>query len=151
MNRLIIIAGLIIGSIYVPIITAQEPSKRPLSFDELDINNDGEVSRDEVTDDDLLLAFYQFDRDVSGTLTRDEFPAAPQGGMNQGKGMQGNMQQGRRGKPPSFAEFDLNGDGELTKDELKGPLARDFERFDLDNSNSLTEDELPSPPAMSQG
>ncbi len=146
MKTLIFISSLIISAVHAPISIAQEHPKAP-SFDTLDVNNDGEVSRDEVTDESLLLAFYQFDRDVSGTLTRDEFPQSPKGGMNQG-GIQAGMGQEHQGKRPSFAEFDLNGDGELTKDEIKGPLARDFERFDLDNSNSLTEDELPTPPGM---
>jgi len=49
-------------------------------------------------------------------------------------------------EPPSFEEFDVNGDGVLTKDEIKGPLSEDFDRFDKDGSGSLTEDELPEPP-----
>ncbi|MEL0613929.1 EF-hand domain-containing protein [Marinomonas arenicola] len=49
--------------------------------------------------------------------------------------------------PPSFAQLDTNGDGVLTKDELRGPLADDFDRFDTDNSGTLTEDELPAPPS----
>jgi len=141
MKPLILICSLIIGTIHAPIITAQEdPNKRP-SFDTLDSNGDGEVSRDEVTNEKLLHDFYLYDRDISGTLTLEEFPKGPQGDMNQGMGQP-------QGKPPSFAEFDINGDGELTKDELKGPLARDFERLDLDKSNSLTLDELPKPPSM---
>lgn len=145
MKKLIFISSLVIGSIYAPMTTAQEDQNRPASFESLDTNNDGEVSRDEVTDEALLLVFYQYDRDISGTLTPDEFPKKRQSGTGQGRGMKGGMPQGN---PPSFAEFDINGDGELTQDELKGPLARDFERFDLDNSNSLTEDELPQPPGM---
>jgi hypothetical protein len=129
--------------------TAQEGPNRPPSFESLDTNNDGEVSRDEITNDKLLRDFYLYDHDISGTLTPEEFPKERPSGMNQGMGMKGDMSQGRQGKPPSFAEFDINGDKELTKDELKGPLARDFERFDLDKSNSLTEDELPKPPEMS--
>lgn len=49
-------------------------------------------------------------------------------------------------EPPSFDQMDSNGDGVLTKDELKGPLLDDFDRFDADGSGSLTKDELPEPP-----
>lgn len=51
-----------------------------------------------------------------------------------------------RPQPPSFEQMDINGDGELSKDEVKGPLAQDFDKFDTDGSGSLTEDELPEPP-----
>ncbi|WP_086980777.1 EF-hand domain-containing protein [Vibrio aphrogenes] len=49
-------------------------------------------------------------------------------------------------RPPSFEQMDTNGDGELSKDEVKGPLLDDFDQFDKDGSGTLTEDELPEPP-----
>lgn len=49
-------------------------------------------------------------------------------------------------QPPSFEQMDTNGDGELSKDELKGPLLDDFDKFDADGSGTLTEDELPEAP-----
>ncbi|MGO3346154.1 MAG: hypothetical protein ACTIM4_12900 [Marinomonas sp.] len=48
--------------------------------------------------------------------------------------------------PPTFSQMDANGDGVLTKDEVKGPLADDFDRIDADGSGDITEDELPAPP-----
>lgn len=48
--------------------------------------------------------------------------------------------------PPSFSQLDENGDGVLSKDEVKGPLADDFDRLDVDQSGTLTEEELPAPP-----
>ncbi|MGV2987673.1 hypothetical protein ACE1OE_08500 [Vibrio sp. E150_011] len=48
-------------------------------------------------------------------------------------------------RPPSFDELDVNGDGELTKDEVKGPLFEDFDQFDVDSNGTLTESELPEP------
>lgn len=141
MKTLILMSSLIIGALHPPFVTAQEYPNQPPSFESLDINNDGEISRDEVNDEKLLQAFFELDQDVSGTLTPDEFPSKQKGGMGKDKHM-------GPGKKPTFAEFDLNGDGELTRDEIKGPLARDFDRFDLDQSNSLTEDELPAPPGM---
>ncbi|MDO6805052.1 EF-hand domain-containing protein, partial [Wenyingzhuangia sp. 1_MG-2023] len=49
-------------------------------------------------------------------------------------------------RPPSFEQMDTNGDNELSKDEVKGPLLDDFDKFDEDGSGTLTEDELPEPP-----
>lgn len=49
--------------------------------------------------------------------------------------------------PPSFSQLDENGDGVLSRDEVKGPLADDFDRLDVDHSGSLTKDELPAPPS----
>ncbi|MGP8306863.1 hypothetical protein WJM94_11995 [Vibrio sp. YIC-376] len=53
---------------------------------------------------------------------------------------------GDRPEPPSFSDIDTNGDGVLTKGELKGPFLQDFDKLDVDGSGSLTEDELPQPP-----
>ena len=49
-------------------------------------------------------------------------------------------------QPPTFEELDTNGDGELTRDELKGPLLKDLEKFDADGSGRLSESEIPEPP-----
>lgn len=49
--------------------------------------------------------------------------------------------------PPSIEKMDTNGDGELQKDELRGPLADDFDKLDLDGSGGLSADEIPEPPA----
>ncbi|WP_319552500.1 hypothetical protein [uncultured Vibrio sp.] len=62
----------------------------------------------------------------------DDRPAPPPGGD--------------RPEPPSFSNIDTNGDGVLTKDELRGPFLEDFDKLDVDGSGSLTEDELPKPP-----
>ncbi|MGR5555990.1 hypothetical protein ACQKQC_06790 [Vibrio fortis] len=54
-----------------------------------------------------------------------------------------------RGGPreiPSFEEMDTNGDGELQLEELKGPLADDFDKLDADGSGGLSEEEVPPPP-----
>ncbi|MCL9773795.1 hypothetical protein [Vibrio methylphosphonaticus] len=48
-------------------------------------------------------------------------------------------------RPPSFTELDSNSDGELSRDEVKGPLLEDFDQFDSDGSGTLAEDELPEP------
>ncbi|WED22909.1 hypothetical protein L3Q72_05810 [Vibrio sp. JC009] len=62
---------------------------------------------------------------------------------SQGEGPQG-------GNPPSFSDMDTNGDGLLQKDELRGPLADEFDRFDQDGDGALSEEELPPPPPQRQ-
>ncbi|KJY82933.1 hypothetical protein TW81_12080 [Vibrio galatheae] len=43
-----------------------------------------------------------------------------------------------------FARMDRNGDGKLSRLEVKGPLAKDFNRFDRNNDGYLTQEELPA-------
>ena len=54
--------------------------------------------------------FEQLDADGDGRISRDEFNAAPRGGM--GPGMGGGMRdmQGMGRNMPSFATYDANGD-----------------------------------------
>lgn len=51
---------------------------------------------------------------------------------------------------PSFEEMDANGDGELQLEELRGPLADDFDKLDADGSGGLSEEEVPPPPPRRQ-
>jgi len=52
--------------------------------------------------------------------------------------------------PPSgaelIAEMDENGDGKLSKNEIKGPLANDFDTVDTDGDGYLTEEEIDNAP-----
>ncbi|MDV7103837.1 EF-hand domain-containing protein [Vibrio sp. TH_r3] len=50
--------------------------------------------------------------------------------------------------PPKFEDMDANGDGQLSLDELKGPLAQDFDKFDSNGDGYLSQDELPAPPGQ---
>ncbi|MGF1765523.1 DUF1566 domain-containing protein [Aliivibrio kagoshimensis] len=42
-----------------------------------------------------------------------------------------------------FSNMDRNGDGKLSKQEAKGPLAKDFKRIDRDGDGYITRQELP--------
>ncbi|WCE31562.1 Lcl domain-containing protein [Vibrio sp. SCSIO 43137] len=42
-----------------------------------------------------------------------------------------------------FSRMDKNGDGKLSKSEVRGPLASDFSRLDRNGDNYLSRDELP--------
>lgn len=65
---------------------------------------------------------------------------------------------GQRNGGPSttelLAQMDSNGDGKLSKSEVKGPLSNDFAKIDLDSDGFITAAELdkaPKPNRPSQG
>ena len=64
--------------------------------------------------------------------------------LAQQRGGQGPDRQ--RPKPPSFEKLlemmDRNEDGKLAKDEVEGPLTRDFSRIDTNEDGFITEAEL---------
>ncbi|GAL36825.1 hypothetical protein JCM19240_2894 [Vibrio maritimus] len=45
-----------------------------------------------------------------------------------------------------MTDMDSNGDGKLSKSEVRGPLKNDFSRIDRNNDGFISEDELPKPP-----
>lgn len=57
----------------------------------------------------------------------------------------GQGQERPQGEPPSFDQLDSNGDGYLSQDEVKGPLADDFSKIDSNGDGYISEDELPEP------
>ncbi|WP_405382254.1 EF-hand domain-containing protein [Maribacter sp. LLG6340-A2] len=58
--------------------------------------------------------------------------------------------KGERREPPTFKELleqmDKNEDGQLAKDEVKGPLQNGFDKIDLDKDGFITEEELEKAP-----
>ncbi|MDP5252833.1 MULTISPECIES: EF-hand domain-containing protein [unclassified Vibrio] len=68
-----------------------------------------------------------------------------------------NNQNGQPPRPPSFSDIDSNGDGVISKDEAKGPLAHDFDQADTNGDGELTQTELDTfmqshqPPQGGQG
>ncbi len=63
---------------------------------------------------------------------------------------QSNDSRERGQKPPSIEEIfkmmDTNEDGKLTKEEVKGPLKRDFSKIDTDEDGFITKEELEKAP-----
>lgn len=96
MNKFVLIAttGLLCMAT-AGISVANEDRPSPPSFSDLDVNGDGELSKDEISDRHLLRMFDESDADGSGTLTEDEMPEPPQGppGGGQGGGGRGGQSQ----------------------------------------------------------
>ena len=100
------------------------------TFEQLDLNSDGLLAKDEVRGR-LLTHFDSVDSDASGTLSADEFNTS----VNFGR-------QGHKGDRPTFEQLDLNSDGFLAKDEVRGRLLTHFNKVDSDASGTLSADEF---------
>ncbi|CAH0529729.1 Lcl domain-containing protein [Vibrio hippocampi] len=50
----------------------------------------------------------------------------------------------RSGKRNPFVDLDSNGDGKLSQQEVKGPLAQHFDKLDVNGDGYLTQDEIPA-------
>ena len=65
-------------------------------------------------------------------------------GWRAGRGSSRRPERGRGGDP--FTIMDENGDGKLSRSEVKGPLADDFDRIDRNGDGYIIESELPQRP-----
>ncbi|SNR46312.1 EF hand [Maribacter sedimenticola] len=58
--------------------------------------------------------------------------------------------KGERREPPTFKELleqmDKDEDGQLSKDEVKGPLQKDFDKIDANEDGFINEEELKNAP-----
>jgi hypothetical protein len=99
----------------------------------------------------------------------DSFPSLPRffvgtphksfkvkGGMRGGpRGFPGGQEGRGRRERPSVAQImehmDANGDGKLSKKEVKGPLQRDFAKVDTNEDGFITEKELENAPKPERG
>ncbi|WP_192954745.1 EF-hand domain-containing protein [Gallaecimonas mangrovi] len=122
------------------------PMGGPPSFDSLDTNSDGVISKDEASKDPMLSQmFSRIDSNGDGEISESEFNAAMQHGP--GGGMGGGM-KGGRGGPPSFESLDSNGDGVISKDEAASDpmLSKMFDKLDTNGDGVLSKDEMKMPP-----
>ncbi|MGR5140272.1 DUF1566 domain-containing protein [Photobacterium sp. DNB23_23_1] len=55
-------------------------------------------------------------------------------------------QEGQRQGHDPFTQMDTNNDGKLSRDEVRGPLKRDFDKLDTNRDGYLTRNELPQRP-----
>ena len=111
----------------------------PPPFEEVDENNDGEISREEARaffgDDPNFDAEYDnIDSDNSGSVDPQEYADADDGDRDD------------EGGPP-FEEVDTNGDGEISREEARSffgdepDFDAEYDNVDTDNSGSVNMDE----------
>jgi Ca2+-binding EF-hand superfamily protein len=96
-----------------------------------DANKDGKISQDEI-DANRASWIAEFDADKSGALTLTEF---------QNLWLKARNQQMVR----EFQSFDRDGNGQVTLDEYKRPLASFVAEMDRDNDKAVSGDELAPP------
>jgi len=89
----------------------------------MDINNDGQISRDEWKG--RAEAFDRIDKNSDGSLTREELGAAA------------------RNHAGRLNQMDANNDGKISRDEWKGNPKR-FDRLDANGDGAVTKEEIRS-------
>lgn len=100
--------------------------RREKRMKNMDINNDGAISRDEWKG--KRPVFDRIDKDGNGSLTREELSAA---------GPRQSRQGGR------INQMDMNNDKQISRDEWKGDKKR-FDRLDVNSDGVITKEELRS-------
>jgi len=117
-------------------------------FGQLDENNDGLISKEEVGDD--VQTLYQrllrtADADDDGKISRDEFVAGTTAPAPQ-KGPEGSAEPRNRSRKldPArmFKRLDQNADGILTRQEVPKRFLQRFDQIDSDGSGEVKLDEF---------
>ncbi len=142
-NRRLQVYGALLLLLAVPFVHAEPiPARGPIPFAAYDQDGNGRITEQEFNAArEARIAsrqasgmpmrgmasappFAAFDSDGDGQLTPDELAAGQaaqqqrRGGMGMGAGRQQNRQAGPGRNQPTFAEFDLNGDGVLLEEEF---------------------------------
>ncbi len=105
------------------------PAGREKRMKNMDINNDGAVSRDEWKGKPQV--FDRFDKNGDGSLTREEQRAEVTRKASPGK-QKGHVRQ-----------MDANNDQQISREEWKGDAKR-FERLDVNSDGVITREEIRS-------
>lgn len=103
-------------------------------FAKKDANSDGELSQEELGRMPAEV-FAELDKDKSGGLSADEMPKKRH---HHGRG---HHRHGGFAKH-IFSRMDGNGDGKVTKAEMRAAADRHFDRLDTDKDGAVTEAEL---------
>jgi Ca2+-binding EF-hand superfamily protein len=102
-----------------------EPKENESRFQRLDVDANGELSRDEL----FMIApalFDQLDQDEDSVLSPEELGALPDA----------------RNPRASFRQLDTDGDGRIHRDELPEEMRALFERFDANADGFVDENEV---------
>ncbi|NVO54677.1 EF-hand domain-containing protein [Rhodobacteraceae bacterium B1Z28] len=112
------------------VLAAGPKDREPVSFQELDANNDGQVTKEEM-EAHRGQRFTKADANGDGQLSVEEMQAAAQKRANDRV-------------TSMFKDHDANSDGFLSADELPKPRRADkmFDRIDADNSGGISEQEF---------
>ncbi len=128
MNRKTFISGVVGAALVITATSAFAKGPRA-TFEELDIDGDGQVTLTEITEH-RMKNYTSADTDGDGQLSVEEMQAAAQAkAADRVKGM--------------FEKYDANADGFLSEDELPKPrrASKMFERIDADGNGSISEQE----------
>ncbi|HET6425085.1 MAG TPA: EF-hand domain-containing protein [Planctomycetaceae bacterium] len=116
----------------------------PAFFRQLDANNDGRLSKDELSK--AADKFADLDENSDGQLDPRELMGPPPGFAGGNPEMRRPGGDGAPNVPaglgPFFAQLDKNGDGKLSKDEAPERMKDAFGRMDKDGDGFLTAEEL---------
>jgi Ca2+-binding EF-hand superfamily protein len=107
---------------------AQPAASEKKRHAKLDVNNDGQISREEAARHGRLAErFEQLDSNRDGQLSRDEIQSAQRGGNKS-----------------RFSEVDANADGMIDRSEAAkhGKLAERFDVIDANKDGKLSKEEL---------
>ena len=124
-------------------------------FTKLDRDGDGVLTREEVGDENARMfqrLVRRGDKNQDGKLGRDEFLAAVKETAEQGEPNNPQRPDARpdqnpdRRPPPQqvIRQFDKDGDGKLSKDEMPERMRENMERIDTDRDGFVTVEELQS-------
>ncbi len=133
MKHAIFIPAIVLSAVAITgtsVLAAGPRDREPVTFQELDANNDGQITQEEMQAH-RNQRFTQADADGDGQLSVEEMQAAAQKKAND-----------RVTK--MFERQDANQDGFLSDDELPKPRRADrmFDRIDADDSGGISEQEF---------
>lgn len=130
--------------------TAKPQDERPdpqERFNQTDTNQDGFLSLDEIKaahDGRMAEKFSEMDTDGDGLLSKEELKASRES-MREKFADKREKPAGEQERPDPhkmFQRMDANESGSLSKDEVKGRLAKAFDDIDSNGDGELTPEEL---------
>ena len=128
----------------------EDTRRKNEAFRRIDSNHDGGISKEEAEkekDPFLIINFEAIDSNKDGQMSLQElntFAAAPPEKPEQTAQLPQSAQPGKPG--PLFIATDKDGNGTLSKDELKTKpeLYQDFDKIDADHDGKVTPQEIAS-------